>query len=173
MDPSLLRVGSLVGVALLLAVGCAVASALHLRRLRQHRSPGVAELVAQAERAAGSTDPVDMVLGELSEAMADADRAFDLATMLPRSLSRVALASGTSLGILVLLAGRGAEGGIAFAGALVAFTAGMVGAGVCAVLGRAAREEARTARAKWRRDFRGAVEATGVAVEWTEGRRPR
>jgi len=172
MDSSLLRVGSLVGVALLLAAGCVGASALHLRRLRRHRSPGVAELVAQAERAAGSTEPVDVVLGELSEAMADADRAFGLATMLPRSLSRVALASGTSLGILVLLAGRG-SGAPAFVGALVAFSAGMVAAGVSAIFGRAAREEARTARAKWRRDFRGAVEATGAAVEWTEGRRPR
>ena len=57
--------------------------------------------------------------------------------------------------------------------ALLAFGSGMVGAGACGALGRAAREEATTARAKWRRDFRGAVEVAGGDVVWTEGRRPR
>jgi hypothetical protein len=172
MDPFLFRVGSLVAVALLAALVSVVLSARHIRSLRAHRSPGVGALVEQAERAAGAKEPVEVVLGELSEAVANADRALQLATMLPRALARVSLASGTALGILSLVAAGSAGLGSVAAG-VAAFFVGAVGSGVCAMFGREAREEARTARAKWRRDFRGAVEALGAEVEWTSGRRAR
>jgi hypothetical protein len=120
-----------------------------------------------------SNEPVELVLGELSEAVGEAEQALALATMLPRSLSRVSLASGTSIAILVLISGPGLGGGPSVVAALVAFSVGVVGAGACGALGRAAREEAGTARAKWRKDFRSAVEVAGGHAVWTEGRRPR
>jgi hypothetical protein len=173
MDGSLAVVMSLVGAAGACAVGCSVMSTRHLARLRARRSPGVPELVARAERAAGDGEPRELRLLELAEELAEAERALGLATLLPRSLARVALASGTSLAVFALLQRGSVPLAVAVGGALVAFACGAMGASACGVIGRRAREEARTAREEWRRHFREASRALGAPPEWTRGRRAR
>jgi hypothetical protein len=173
MDGSLTIVASLVAVALAGTAACAVASARHLVRLRARRSPGVPELLRRAERAAGEGAPDELKLMELADEHAEADRSLALSTLLPRSLARVALASGTSLALLILMQ-RGSVGtAVAVGAALAAFVSGAVGASVCGVLGRQARELARAAGEDWRRHFREASRALGAPPEWTRGRRAR
>jgi hypothetical protein len=173
MDGSLVIVASLVGVAVVCAAGCAAVSARHVARLGVRRSPGVPELLARAERAAGEGASSELKLLEIVEEHAEAERAFGLATLLPRSLARVSLASGTSLSLLVLMQ-RGQVGTLVAVGAaLAAFMSGAVGAGVCGLIGRQAREVARGARDDWHRHLRQAGGALGVQPEWTRGRRAR
>src|SRR5688572_29101407 len=103
MDGSLAVVMSLVAAAGACSLACAVVSARHLARLRARRSPGVPALVTRAGEAAGEGEPPELQLLELAEELAEAERALGLATLLPRSLARVALASGTSLAVFALL----------------------------------------------------------------------
>jgi hypothetical protein len=173
MNGSLTLVASLVGVAGVCAAGCATASARHLARLGARRSPGVPELLRRAEHAAGEGAPDELRLMELAELHAEADRALGLATLVPRSLARVALASGTSLALLVLMQRASVGTAAAVSAALAAFASGAVGAGVCGVLGRQAREVGRLGREDWRRHFREASRALGAPAEWTRGRRAR
>jgi hypothetical protein len=173
MDGSIVVVASLVGVAVVCAAGCAVLSVRHVVRLGARRSPGVAELLLRAERAAGEGASNELKLLEIVEEHAEAERAFGLATLLPRSLARVALASGTSLSLLVLMQRANVGTLVAVSSALAAFISGAVGAGVCGVVGRQAREVGRTARDEWRRHLRQVGDALGVQPEWTRGRRAR
>jgi hypothetical protein len=173
MNGSLTLVALLVGVAVVGAAGCATVSAMHLARLRARRSPGVPELLRRAEQAAGEGAPNELRLMELVDLHAEADRALALATLVPRSLARVALASGTSLALLVLMQRATVGTPAAVSAALAAFASGAVGAGVCGVLGRQAREVGRTGREDWRRHFREASRAFGAEAEWTRGRRAR
>jgi hypothetical protein len=173
MNGSLTVVGLLVGVAVVCAAGCATASAMHLARIRSRRSPGVPELLRRAEEAAGNDAPSELRLMELVDLHAEADRVLGLATLVPRSLARVALASGTSLALLVLMQRTSVGTTAAVSAALAAFASGAVGAGVCAILGRQAREVGRAGREDWRRHFREASRALGAPAEWTRGRRAR
>jgi hypothetical protein len=173
MDGSLVVVASLVGVAVVSTSTCAIASARHLARLDARRSPGVAELLVRAEQAAGAGAANELKLMEILDEHAEAEHGFRIATLVPRSLARVALATGTSLALLVLMQ-RGAVGTLVAVGAaLVAFASGAVGAGVCGVLGRQAREVARAGREEWLRHVRQAGDSLGVRPEWTRGRRAR
>lgn len=173
MDGSLVGVVSLVALATVCAVTCAALCGRHLVRLRARRSPGVPELLARAERAAGEGASSDLKLMELVGEQAEAERALGLATLLPRSLARVALASGTSLGLLSLMQRGNVGAAVAVGAGLVAFVSGAVGAGVCGILGRQARELSRSAREDWRRHGREAARVLGAPPEWTQGRRAR
>jgi hypothetical protein len=173
MNAPLTVVALLVGVAVVCAAVCATVSAVHLARLGARRSPGVPELLRRAEQTAGHGAPNELRLMELVELHADADRALGLATLIPRSLARVALASGTSVALLVLMQRASVGTTAAVSAALVAFASGAVGAGVCAVLGRQAREVGRAGREDWRRHMREARSALGAEPEWTRGRRAR
>lgn len=173
MDGSLTIVASLVATAIAGASVCAIVAARHLVRLRAQRSPGVPELLRRAESAAGEGAPDELKLMELADEHAGADRVLALATMLPRALARVALASGTALAVLALMQRGDVGTPVAVGAALGAFVSGAVGAGVCGLLGRQARELGRAAREDWRRHFREAARALGAPPEWTRGRRAR
>ncbi len=173
MEPALWRVASLVGAGWAVALGCLLLSARHLGRIRRATSPGAESLVRRLEAdAAAGVDP-GLGLTDVLEVAADAERVFGTALLVPRALSRVALASGTALSLLALTERVGA-GGMSFAvGALLTFAAGLSGSLGCAEVGRKARDAVREARGAWRRDLNAASRAFGVTVEWTERRRAR
>jgi hypothetical protein len=151
VDASIVRVASLAGTAWLTSLVCVALAVWHARRVRERASPGVDALVRELRDAGTAPGGVEFARSELSARQADAERALMLATLLPRSLARIALASGTALALLQLTAASPAGMMSAIVGALAAFAAGLFGSLASAWLGREARERARTARAEWKR----------------------
>lgn len=87
----------------------------------------------------------------LNEALGEVARELDVSREVPKSATRVALASG-ALSALVELGRRVPdEGAQALAAAAPAFSVGLVGAVACILLGRAAEERGRRARNGWDR----------------------
>src|SRR5262245_46516178 len=112
---------------------CVIVSVWHVRTIRRRRSPGVEALVERV-RAAGEGG---LRAAELRELRGDAERALAFATLLPRALTRVALTTGTALGVLVLAAGGGAMS-VHVVFALIAFVGGAAGMMGSALFGQQA-----------------------------------
>ena len=90
-------------------------------------------------------------VARLNEALGDVARELDVGAEVPRTATRVALASAMLFG-LVELARRLPEGGAAgMPWALAALAAGISSAAVCLLLGRSAQARARRARDGWDR----------------------
>ena len=160
MEPLTLRaLGFAVG-GWLSAGACVAASAWHVRRLARRAPPAVDEVRA---RLGGTASPADRELyrAELREDRREAEGALSLATLLPRSLARVALAMGTALSLTTLARGLPLAGPELIAGAAGAFVGGFVGMIGCTAFGRQARSVAAELRQSWKRvlDF--------VEREWT------
>jgi hypothetical protein len=86
----------------------------------------------------------------------EATRTLALATLLPRGMARIALATGTALAVVALT--RYAKEGLAPAtiGAFASFAGGAFGSALAAWSGRRARDLATTARHEWKRALRAA-----------------
>lgn len=147
MDATALRAATLAMTAWIVALVCAGASAWHVRNMRRWRSPGVDALV-QTARAESSS--VAFARSELEQVARDAERRLSLGTLLPRSLARVALASGTAVAILLLAVVR-RDLPTSVPAALAAFVGGLVGSLVSATFGRQAKAVAADSRSEWRR----------------------
>jgi hypothetical protein len=98
---------------------------------------------------------------ELRDAQREAERALSLATLLPRSLARVALATGTALSLTTLARGLPLAGPELVIGAAGGFVGGFVGMIGCTAFGRQARTLATELRQSWKRV------RDGVDREWT------
>ncbi len=85
----------------------------------------------------------------LREERNEAERLLSLATVWPRSLARISLASGTALAVTSLAKGLGTPGS-RLPGGMLEFSAGFVGMLVCAGFGRQARDVAAKHRQAWR-----------------------
>lgn len=137
----------LVVVAWFAAGACIGLSAWQLRRLARHRAPTRATLTA--ELAAATGDERARLEEDLRERADDAERALGLATLLPRSLARVSLATGTALALTSLAKGIGTAAALVPAG-VVEFVAGFAGMTGCTLIGRQAKSLAGELRLGWR-----------------------
>jgi hypothetical protein len=156
----------LAAVSWLVTCGSGVLAWRHGVRMRGLCSPGAAELASRARSQAGDGASGAELHAEVLALRADAERALGLAVIVPRSLSRICLSSGTAFGVLALI--RAGEGGLGMVvGGVAAMVGGLFGAGLCAHFGRQASAVAREARGSWRRDAR---LAQGVLGGEAEGR---
>jgi hypothetical protein len=146
-------VTALPGIGLVLAAWfaaatCALLSAWHLRRLSRLQPPSRSEIRARLAGQASAAERSE-VMEWLGEAQSEAERVLSLATLWPRSLARISLASGTALAVTSLAKGLG-SGGSRLPGGILEFSAGFVGMLVCAAFGRQARDVANKLRQGWR-----------------------
>ena len=132
----------------------ALVTARHAKKMERFECPGSKTLVERAREAALDAP------AETREALArlelelirdEAGRMLALATVLPRGMARIALATGTAFAVVALA--RYQKEGIAPAtiGAFGAFLGGAVSSAVAAWFGRRARAHAARSRADWRR----------------------
>jgi hypothetical protein len=138
----------LIVAAWLAAALCAALSARHARRLSRHAPPERAELSARLH---SLTSPEDRarLRSELRERAEEAEQALALATLLPRSLARISLATGTAIALTSLAKGIG-TGFTRVPSGLLEFAAGFTGMFACSFFGRQARETATEIRLGWR-----------------------
>ena len=138
------------------ALACAALAGWHVKKLERLSCPGAKALVERA-RAAAKEAPVEQrraaERAELADVRAEASRALALATLVPRGMARIALASGTALGVLVLARQAGGAGLPPVAGAVLAFAGGVAGSALSAAFGRRARERAAVFRARWKAEM--------------------
>jgi len=129
-------------------------AARHAKRLERFRCPGAEALVERARKDAGDAPPETrnaLARLELDLIRDEATRTLALATLLPRGMARIALATGTALAV-VALTRYGKEGiGPATIGAFVSFAGGACGSTLAAWSGRRARDLATAARHEWKR----------------------
>ena len=136
-------------VAGVLASGaCVGLSARHVRKLARHRPLSPPELTARLQ-ALGLPEERARFQSELKEQADEAERAVALATLVPRSLARISLASGTAIALTSLAKGLG-SGLTGVPGGLIEFAVGFTGMVVCSYFGRQARELATEVRLGWR-----------------------
>ena len=139
------------------------------RRLERHACPGAKALVDRARKAAEDApeetrDAFARI--ELDVIRDEATRTLAVATLVPRGMARIALATGTAFAVLALT--RYASDGLvaATAGALAAFVGGAISSSVSAAFGRRARERAQSFRSDWKRALKLAqAELTGDGKE--------
>jgi hypothetical protein len=146
-------VTALPGIGLVLAawfaaVACGILSAWHLRRLARLAPPSRQEIQA---RLAAQSSPAERneVVQSLLDERGEAERVLSMATLWPRSLARISLASGTALAVTSLAKGLGTNG-TRLPGGMLEFSAGFVGMLVCAAFGRQARDVSARLRQGWR-----------------------
>ena len=130
------------------AAACALLSAWHLRRLARLVPPSRSEIRARLAVQSSAAERNEVAYA-LREAQGEAERLLSMATLWPRSLARISLASGTALAVTSLAKGLG-SGGSRLPGGLLEFCAGFVGMLVCATFGRQARDVASKLRQGWR-----------------------
>jgi hypothetical protein len=143
---------SLVLTAWFVAVACALLSAWHVRKLARLAAPARAELRSRFEAMSGASER-SAALVALHEEQRDAERELSSATLWPRSLARISLASGTALAVTSLARGLGSGAGH-LPGGMLEFSAGFVGMLVCAAFGRQAKGAATQLRQGWREALR-------------------
>jgi hypothetical protein len=136
------------GVALVLL------TARHARNIERHACPGATALVERARQAAADAPSevrAEFARLELDLIRDEATRTLAVATLLPRGVARIALATGTAFAVLCFA--RSANDGLAVAtlGALAAFMAGGVSSAIAAGFGRRARDRAQNFRSDWKR----------------------
>jgi hypothetical protein len=159
LDPLTPPLLTLAVVGWIVAAVCAAIAARHVRRLSRHAAPPLDEVGARFARAPNQAAAA-LDRSELLQEAAEAERALSLAVLLPRSLSRISLASGTALALTTLARGISRAGPSLGLGALVAFIGGFVGMMVCAAFGRQARSLAAEMRQHWKR-------VTKAVEQWT------
>jgi hypothetical protein len=142
----------LVLAAWFVAAGCALISAWHLRRLARLAPPSGSEIRARLAAQATAAERSEIAQA-LREERSEAERMLSLATVWPRSLARISLASGTALAVTSLAKGLGTTGA-RLPGGMLEFSAGFVGMLVCAAFGRQARDVAARHRQAWREALR-------------------
>lgn len=142
----------LVLAAWFVAVGCGFLSAWHVRKLTRLAAPARAALRSRFD-AISDAGERSAVLEALREEQRDVERELSNATLWPRSLARISLASGTALALTSLARGLGAGAG-RLPGGLLEFSAGFVGMLVCAAFGRQAKDAAGQLRQGWREALR-------------------
>jgi len=149
---------------------CVLATLLRLRRVAELERPALAALALEqpgrerllAKLAEGNPlgDVAREVLAApskragiavLNEALGDVARELDVSAEVPRSATRVALASGGLLGLVELARRLPDEGVQGLGTALAAAAGGGVAALVCLSLGRVARQRAFRCRNGWDR----------------------
>jgi hypothetical protein len=114
-----------------------------------------AEALVERARSSATDAPAEtrdaLARLELELIRDEASRTLALATLLPRGMARIALATGTAFAVLALA--RYSKDGIgpATAGAFAAFSGGAVSSAIAAWFGRRARDHASRARSEWRR----------------------
>jgi hypothetical protein len=145
------------------AVLCALASGWHVRRLQRHAPPALESVRAELARAPSETEK-ETFRAELRARKAEAERALSLATLLPRSLARVALASGTALALTSLAKQIPAGGAGSVAPAAFGFVGGIAGMVACTAFGRQAKSLASQMRQHWKDTARAAD------GQWTRGK---
>ena len=163
MEPVAVRVLALSSAGWVSAALCAAAAGWHVRRLARHAPPPLETVRAELARS-GSDAERALFRTELHERRAEAERALSLATLLPRSLARVALASGTALALTGLARELPFAGPELIGAAAVGFVGGFVGMIACAAFGRQARSLALEMRQHWKQVMR---IADG---QWTPGK---
>jgi hypothetical protein len=129
-------------------------TARHAKKMENFACPGAEALALRARTAAADAPPESrdaLARLELDLIRDEAQRMLALATVLPRGMARIALATGTAFAVLALA--RYAKEGIAPAtiGAFAAFAGGSTSSALAAWFGRRAREHASRSRADWRR----------------------
>lgn len=163
MEPVALRVVAFSAAGWVSAALCAAVAGWHVRRLARHAPPELDAVRAELERA-GSERERDVFRFELHERRAEAERALSLAALLPRSLARIALASGTALALTSLAKELPFAGPALVAGATVGFVGGFAGMVACAAFGRQAKSLATEMRQHWKQVSRVADR------QWTPGK---
>lgn len=132
----------------------AYVTARHAKKMERFDCPGAEALVERARDQAADAPPETrdaLARLELELIRDEASRTLALATVLPRGMARIALATGTAFAVLAL-ARYGKEGITpATIGAFVAFTGGAASSSVSAWFGQRAREHASRARSEWKR----------------------
>jgi hypothetical protein len=133
---------------------CAFVAARHVKRQERFACPGAEAIVERARKGAEDAPPATrsaLARLELDLIRDEAMRMLALATLLPRGMARIALATGTALAVVALT--RYAKEGIgpATIGAFASFSGGAFGSALAAWSGRRARELASTARHEWKR----------------------
>jgi hypothetical protein len=122
--------------------------------LERFACPGAEAIVERARKGAEDAPPETRSAHarlELDLIRDEATRMLALATLLPRGMARIALATGTALAVIALTR-YGKEGiGPATIGAFASFSGGACGSALAAWSGRRARELATTARHEWKR----------------------
>jgi hypothetical protein len=147
----------------LAALACALASAWHVRKLAGHAPPTLEQVGARLAGLASETER-EHFLTELGERRREAERSLSLAVLLPRSLARVSLATGTAFSLTMLARGLPLAGPALIAGAMGGFAGGLIGMTACAAFGRQARSVAAELRLRWKQVL-GVVER-----EWTRAK---
>lgn len=150
MDALTLRALGFAAAGWLGAAACAVASAWHVRRLARYAPPSVEVVLTRGAGLASETDR-QLLRAELGEEQREAERALSLAVLLPRSLARVSLATGTAFSLTTLARGLPLAGPALIAGAVGGFLGGLVGMTACAAFGRQAKAVAGELRQRWKR----------------------
>jgi hypothetical protein len=138
----------LAAAAWLIAGVCVAISAWATRRLARLVPPAPADIDPRPRGLASAAEKV-AAREAFGQERAEAERALLLAELWPRSLARIALASGTALAVTSLAKGLGAGGG-ALPGGILEFVAGFTGMAVCATFGRQAKDRASDLRRRWR-----------------------
>jgi hypothetical protein len=134
----------------------AAVSAAHAKRIGRFSAPSSDALVARARDAAKDAPPGNedaLALLELELIRDEANRAFAIATLVPRGMARVSLASGTAFALLALAVYMKQGLVLSTGSATIAFLGGAVGAAVAAAFGRRARGLAVSARGDWKRAY--------------------
>ena len=106
----------------------------------------------------------ELLRAELGEERRTAERALSLAVLLPRSLARVSLATGTAFSLTTLARGLPHVGPALIAGAAGGFVGGLLGMMVCSAFGRQARSVAGELRQRWKHLL------VAVEREWTRAK---
>lgn len=163
MDALTLRALGFAAAGWLGAVACALASGWHVRRLARHAPPTLEEVLARRAELVSETER-ELLRTELGEERRGAERALSLSVLLPRSLARVSLATGTAFSLTTLARGLPLAGPGLIAGALGGFVGGLFGMMACAAFGRQARSLAAELRQDWKRLL------VAVEQEWTRAK---
>jgi len=150
LEPLTLRAFGFAVGGWLSASACVAASAWHVQRLGRRAPPAADDVRARLGRA-GSPAERELLRAELHEDHREAERALSLATLLPRSLARVALATGTALSLTTLARGLPLAGPELVLGAAGGFVGGFVGMIGCTAFGRQAKSVAAELRQGWKR----------------------
>ena len=133
--------------------------------MTQGACPGAAAIVLRARNAANDAPEETreaFARLELNLIRDEATRTLALATVLPRGMARIALATGTAFAV-VALARTSTDGlGPATLGAFGAFMGGALSSSVAAWFGRRARDLAAAARNDWKRALKAAERELSV-----------
>ncbi len=122
--------------------------------MERFECPSAETLVERARTAAADAPPETrdaLARLELELIRDEASRTLALATLVPRGMARIALATGTAFGALAL-ARYGDDGLVPAAiGAFASFLGGAAGSAVAVWFGQRARELASKSRSDWKR----------------------